>query len=128
MRIAPVAFILVLAVALRVPTLGVWSVWIDEAFTLHDALHDPPLYGLFYRVMRPVIEVFGSSELALRALPCLLGLATIGVLGTVRMAGVSVGEQRLAALFLALSSFHVFWFAWTTFFPDRPLLGPGSSG
>jgi hypothetical protein len=103
------AAVLLLAVALRLPTLGAWSVWIDEAFTLHDARHEPPPYLLSYVLTEAVVAVLGDDEWALRVLPCLAGLAAVALL--LRARPGANGDPRaplLAAAILAVLPWHVF--------------------
>src|SRR5690606_30345844 len=100
------AGIVLLALGLRVATLGTWPVWIDEAFTLHDAFHDWPPYFLWYALTRLAVPLLGDGEAALRAIPCACGVATVGLLLRRR---APEQDPRLAALLLALSSWHLFW-------------------
>ncbi len=100
---------LVVAAVLRLPTLGTWSVWIDEAFTLHDARHDAPPYLLSYVVTQAAVAVAGDGEWALRIAPCLAGLATVALLLGARSApGTDPRTPVLAAAVLAVLPWHVF--------------------
>ncbi len=100
---------LVLAALLRLPTLGEQSYWLDEAATLR-VLHKPfaamfpaivshestpPLY---YLLAWPWARVFGFSEVGVRSLSALVGLATVWIVH--RTAHRLVG--RRAALIAAL--------------------------
>lgn len=85
----PLAAILLLAAALRLPTLGSQSLWYDEAFTPVHVLHaslgatlhsvsqtenSPPLW---YVLEWGFTRVLGSGAVALRLLSALAGLATV---------------------------------------------------
>ena len=70
--------IVLLAAALRFYKLGYWSLWIDEAFTINDALHNPlgtkPLNYLFVRFF---LLHFGISEWTARLGPAVVGILSI---------------------------------------------------
>ena len=113
------ASVVAIAAALRFRDLGAQSVWVDEAFSwsqsrgslnelIYATANDnyPPLHNflLFF-----VIRVFGDNEWALRAPSAVLGLLNViaiywvGVIFANRFVGV------VAALFLALSGFHIWY-------------------
>ena len=111
--------ILLAAFALRVYRLGAKNIWWDEGLaiwavrksllsvTLWTAqdVH-PPLY--FYHLWAWV-RLVGESEFAARFISALWGVLTVAV---VYPLGVRVGGRRagtLAALFLAVARFHVWW-------------------
>ena len=85
----PVACLVLVAAALRLPTLGLQSFWYDEMLTaslvrrgftemlahLTDDAH-PPLY---YVLAWLWINVAGSGEVGLRSLSALLGVATVPI-------------------------------------------------
>ncbi|WP_419191034.1 glycosyltransferase family 39 protein [Saltatorellus ferox] len=108
-RNSGLVWLVLLAAALRFATLGRWSLWIDEAFTLHDAHDYVPSYPFGYVMTRWAVALFGDSEFALRLLPCLFGVATIAVLGLPGANEQETARWRLAALLLALSPWHLFW-------------------
>lgn len=112
-------FILLLAAVVRFYHLSGQSLWADEgnsaalaqrsfieiagrtAFDIH-----PPLY---YWLLKIWVAIFGPSEIGLRSLSVVLGVATvylIGVLGT-RLFSGRVG--RLAAFIAALSPLQVYY-------------------
>jgi hypothetical protein len=98
--------------ALRWLRLGEWSLWIDEAFTLGDALSGREFENpLGYFVWRQWLAVVGSvpTEAELRAPAALFG--HVGVLLVWFAARPFVGARAaaLAALLLALSPWHVYW-------------------
>jgi mannosyltransferase len=87
----PLAGLVVLAAALRFSTLGLQSLWYDEAFTpvhtLHPSLtatlsavahteNSPPLW---YLLEWAVSRVFGTGAIALRSLSALAGVASVPV-------------------------------------------------
>ena len=116
-----VAVLTLAAAALRFPTLGAQSYWIDEALTVQlvraswgDAVRqvleteaNPPLYYLLARVWSALV---GTGEFALRSLSALVGTATVPL---VYGAGVALGTRRgalVAAALVAVSPLLV-WYA-----------------
>ena len=114
--------------------LGEWSLWIDEAFTLSDSLHqsaaDNPVgyfvFGWFYRTM----EALGGrpDEWTLRILPAVFGW--LGIPLTYWAFRRSAGElvAAAAALLVATSSWHLYWSQNARFYTlvqDLCLLGAG---
>ncbi len=92
----------------------------DEAFTIHDAFVPPGaassaaigLSGpqpLNYWLVSFALRWWGTSEVSVRLLPCLTGIAAVGVLYAGMRRNVGRGCAFLAASFLALSSWHVYW-------------------
>lgn len=117
--LALVGALTLLAAALRLPTLGVQSFWIDEAATwdqVNGSLVDvivrtaadnyPPLFNL---LAWGSLQLFGDAEWALRLPAALLGIATVPMLYVLgaRIGGRSTG--LIAALLLTLSGFHVWY-------------------
>jgi len=116
MQCVPRALIVltVLAAALRLPTLGSQSLWLDEALTgrlargtLGDLLHrvaeeeaNPPLFYLFEWAWT---RVAGTSELALRLPSALFGIALVPVAYAI---GRRLGGQRAAVALGALVAVH----------------------
>lgn len=112
---------LLVAVALRCHGLGMESFWFDEESSRHVASastlnglmqavvqeeRSPPLYFL---MLWAWMHLVGDSDVAIRALSVLLGLATIPVLWYTfrRFAGHAAGA--LCALLVALSPTHLYW-------------------
>jgi len=98
--------------------LGEWSLWLDEVYTLHDAWQIQqhgfsawPKNPLGYAMIAAWLRLLDGwpGEVDLRLLPAFFGWLAIpltawafaGVIGT-RRAGI-------AALLVALSSWHVYW-------------------
>lgn len=113
--------IVVLAAALRLPTLGDQSLWFDESAThvvvdgsfgdMVDGINDlegsPPL---FYVLEWIFAKVFGTGETALRLLPALAGIALVPVVFAIgrRLANDRAG---LIAALLAATSPVLVWFS-----------------
>lgn len=113
----PLALVVV-ALAVRLYRLGAESIWLDEATSLFLARMDvrslvawtsadihPPLYYLLLHYWR----AFGESEVALRGLSVLAGLAAVPLLYEL---GRSLFDRRAGAaagLFLALAPLHVWY-------------------
>lgn len=106
-----------LGAALRIYKLGAESIWLDEAFTIQTArgplpsiieetskdVH-PPLY---YFVIHYWMGLFGESEFSTRLLSALFG--SLAILAIYKLAArlFDRATALLAALFLALSVFHI---------------------
>jgi mannosyltransferase len=119
-RLVPVAAATALAAALRFPTLGEQSLWLDEAITVEllrddlvgmlraipDSESTPPLY---YVLAWPWAKAFGTGEVELRALSALFGTATVPV---AYGAGAALASRRagaIAAFFVAASPLLVWY-------------------
>ncbi len=112
--------IIALAAALRVHDFVTQSLWLDEAISFREAsgslpeviaatLNEnfPPLHNV---ILWASMAVLGDAEWALRLPSVLMGMATVGL---VYLIGVQLESRRvglLAALFLAVSPFHI-WYA-----------------
>lgn len=111
--------ILLLAFALRLHRIGERAVWWDEGWSvwvarqplasiLYQTGHDvhPPLYFWLLHLWR---AASGDSEFGLRMLSAVFGTLTIAA---IYLLGRAIGGRNvglLAALFLALSRFHIVW-------------------
>jgi len=104
----------VCAAALGLYQLGEPSLWIDEAFTARAMSDEAPplsreLHVVYYAVLRPWTDVFGTSEMALR-LPSVIG----AVVAVVLLYGLTrrLFDERVAfvaSLLLAVNPFAVKW-------------------
>lgn len=105
---------------LRYHDLGRQSVWTDEMFTLQmlrhpwpaflDVVFTDPMQGmppLFFVLEKCVTDIAGYSEAALRFLPALFGSLTVAVLYLLLRAVASREIALTAALFLAVSVYHI---------------------
>jgi len=108
---AAVVAVMALAAGLRFFRLGHWSLWADEVFTLRDAadLSGVSGYPVGYFMIGTVVRLLGASEFTARLVPALAGLAGVVLLYAVgrRLFGMRAG--LLAAGFLALSCYHIFF-------------------
>jgi len=89
-------------------TLGRPSLWLDEAWeaNYYVGITDAPWYNrpvLYMGIVRVLAAVFGHSELVLRLLPCVAGVAAVA--GTYVLARGWLGRERavLAAGLLSLA-------------------------
>ena len=105
--------IIVIAAVLRFYKLGEWSFWGDEAFTL-STKEDGFNYSFLRRslasdLIRLTTAYLGVSEWNARLVPALIGILTIPLtyFPTRRLFGT--GTALLAALFLAISPWHLYW-------------------
>ncbi len=110
-RCWPLAALLVLAAAARLPTLSLQSLWYDEAFTpvhvLHPSLvatlnavvareNTPPLW---YMLVWAISRLLGTGVVALRLLSALAGIALAGVGWAI---GAQLGSRRTAIVLTAI--------------------------
>ncbi|HEY0777689.1 MAG TPA: glycosyltransferase family 39 protein [Gemmatirosa sp.] len=109
----------VIGFVLRVYRLGAQSLWIDEVATylssagsawwvLTQRQYDGSVPPLYFLVVNAVLHV-GDSEAALRAVSAVAGAASIPLLYAVARRWVGDARATLAAAFLALSPFHVWY-------------------
>ncbi|MEQ8763327.1 MAG: glycosyltransferase family 39 protein [Planctomycetota bacterium] len=107
------------AAALRLPTLGHWSLSGDEIYSHYDALGvdlddwgSTPWgvrhYPLVYVLIRLAYEVFGQSELAARLFPALFGIAAVPAIYWALSRFTRQAVARWAALLILLSPWHLF--------------------
>lgn len=118
------AIISIIAIFFRFYKLGEWSFWIDELFTVRDALDhqydifqmykvgDPASFGfelisVTLLLIRLVFNSIGISEWSARLVPALIGVVTIPLLyGLVRkMFDPSIA--LIAGALLAISNWHL---------------------
>jgi 4-amino-4-deoxy-L-arabinose transferase-like glycosyltransferase len=109
----PLALLLVGAAALRFSTLGLQSLWFDEAFTpvhvfnpslattLSHVAHTENTPPLWYLLEWAVIQVAGDGAVALRFLSALAGVAMVAVMWGV---GAELSGRRAAILAAALTA------------------------
>jgi len=117
-RRLPTGMLLALAVLLsllRFVRLGQWSLWIDESLTWADAHHGLGTSDLFnplgYRLVTSVAALCGgpTDEFALRLLPALAGIACVPLCAWAFAPLLGRRRAAWAAVFLALSAWHLFW-------------------
>lgn len=103
---------------LRLFRLGDESLWNDEFASMEDALAFGPQMAveqltvarpLYYIVLRPWIELFGQSEVAMRSLSVVIGVAAIPLLYYLGRELYGEDAAFLSALLLAFSRFHIRW-------------------
>jgi 4-amino-4-deoxy-L-arabinose transferase-like glycosyltransferase len=115
--------ITLLAAALRLYKLGVWSFWIDEIYTVNHALahfstpqlileHLPPHRNwvpISVILSAQAMNIWGISEWSVRLVSVFIGTISIPVLffPTRRMFGDQVA--LMAALLLTVAPWHLFW-------------------
>ncbi len=106
--------------ALRVLLLGTKGMWLDETFSVWMASHSPPELmqwvvridqhpPLYYFLLHVWIALTGETAYDVRLFSALLGAATIPLIYLIgkRLSGVVMGLA--AAVFLALSPFHIYF-------------------
>ena len=107
----PIAALLALAAAARLPTLAMQSLWYDEAYTPVHVLHaslgatlhavassenTPPLW---YVLVWALTRLLGTGVVALRLLSALAGVAIVAVGWAI---GREIGSRRTAAILAAI--------------------------
>ena len=116
--------LLILAGALRLLRLGAWSFWADEIFTLRDAqnLSNVKGYPVGYALIGQVVKLFGTSEFAARLLPAVVGAVSVPVIYLIGKRLFSQRAALLAALLLALLSFHIYYSQYARYYTPLVLL------
>jgi len=108
--------ILLLALALRIPGIN-RSFWVDEVYTVTERGQmgmtgiittgsdpHPPLYYMF---MHGWMDLFGNSEVAVRSLSVLFGLASIVAVYLLAMKLYDKRTGQIAALLMSISWFQI---------------------
>jgi mannosyltransferase len=117
------ALILLLAAALRLYRLGVWSFWTDELFTIINGakyfgtpqllLQDLPPAGnwipLSLIVNAQVMRLFGVTEWNARLTPAIIGILTILILYFPARKAFGLHVALISVLLLAVAPWHLFW-------------------
>lgn len=111
-----------LAAALRLTSIGEWSLWIDEAHTFRDVItptdefwnSGTSKYPLSFLLLRGFAGMFGMvpadlSEEVMRLPFAFFGIASVPAVAIVARGMVGSSAALLAALFLALSPWHIYW-------------------
>ncbi len=111
--------------------LGQWSLWLDEVYTLADALHrDGMRNPLGYALIGAWVELLDArpSELELRLLPAIAGW--LGVPLTYWAFRPFAGRRvaAAAALLVALSPWHLHWSQQARFYTFAQDLALGGAG
>jgi mannosyltransferase len=112
-RLWPLYLLLAAGAALRLSTLGLQSLWYDEAFTavhvfngsfghmLAQLPHTENTPPLWYVLEWAIIQVLGHGAVALRLLSALAGVALIGVMWAI---GQELYGRRVAIIAAALAA------------------------
>jgi mannosyltransferase len=110
--------ILILAVGsfLRIYDLGAESLWLDEAWSIHESAmsvqgiaehaNHPPLY---FFILRFWIHLFGTSEVALRSLSAIFGIISIPL---IYLVGSNLFNRKvglIAGLLSAISYYQIYY-------------------
>ncbi len=113
-----VVLLFALALGLRLYKIGTWSFWEDEFFSLREVVRDYgellnlrahryPLFYLLEKILLPLMPGFGDGSYRFPA--AFLGAATIPLLYIAGKTMVGRRAALMAALFLAVSPWHLFW-------------------
>jgi 4-amino-4-deoxy-L-arabinose transferase-like glycosyltransferase len=111
--------ILTLASVLRLAQLGGQGLWSDECLTANwaglpwgqigAAVQADNNAPLFFYLEKLSLALFGNGEAALRLLPALVGIVTVGLIYWVGRTLLSARAGLLAAFLLAISPMHVYY-------------------
>jgi 4-amino-4-deoxy-L-arabinose transferase-like glycosyltransferase len=114
--------ITVVAAALRLYRLGVWSFWIDELYTVNwasvhygslanlvDSFSGTMWFPFSIAAISFVLEAGGVSEWSARLVPAIIGILTVPVLYFPTRKLFGAGIALIAALLLAFSPWHIYW-------------------
>lgn len=112
-----VVFLFIIALSLRLFSLGYESLWLDEASSYHGIQSDyvgvikhcvkinqPPLYLLLLKLWK---SIFGSSEIALRSLSVLFGLLSFIFLFLMLKRNFGLQTALWGGFIFAFSKFHI---------------------
>jgi uncharacterized membrane protein len=117
----PLAAIIALAAALRLPTLGAQSFWYDEAFsavhvfhaglgaTLHAVVHTENSPPLWYLIGWLDVRVLGDGAFALRLPSALAGIATVPIAWGIGRELAGRGAAVVAAALVAVNPLFVWY-------------------
>ena len=120
----------ILAAGLRLPRLGSWSMWEDELYTARTCSHlfevylskrlgyVPTAAALWLSGVDPLSipseqpeqwRAMGVTEFPMRIASCLIGIATIPLLGLAGARLLGARAAGIAALLLAIAPWHIYW-------------------
>jgi len=128
--------ITLLAAVLRFYKLGEWSFWIDEIFTVNRAQIHYGTLELIVRNATPVknwvpisvistagaLKVLGTSEWSARLVPAVIGIISVPALYFPIKRLFNTRIALVAALLLAVSTWHIFWSQNARFYTSLMLL------
>ncbi|HOR26724.1 MAG TPA: glycosyltransferase family 39 protein [Candidatus Sumerlaeota bacterium] len=117
--------LLALAALLRLPSLGVPSLWFDEIRTLYmarDSILNVQSHFGFWWVTLAFLQLPLSTDIALRLFPALCGVAGVPVSYLIGYALRGHRVARWCAAIVALSVFHLFYSQEARFYAPMYLL------
>ncbi len=108
----PLVGLLLLATVLRLYQLGTESLWIDEMLSIGDAQNPEKLLAFpyirpFYFFLLAGWMKLGTSDVWLRALSVILGIASVFLTHELGRRLVGIGTGRIAALLMAASPLFI---------------------
>lgn len=108
--------VMALAAVLRFYKLGTWSIWIEEHHSLRHLSEYDSLTALlssvrpvFFLLSKPIVYYLGVNEWTARLLPALVGIITIPLVYFYTKKIIDRPTALLAAVFLTISPWHIFW-------------------
>lgn len=108
--------ITLIAAALRFYKLGEWSFWIDELWSILDALGLRTFradlfefHVLFYLMIKPVLMSLDLNEWNARLVPAVIGIVSVPILFFPTRKVFGPWVAILATILLAIAPWHLFW-------------------
>jgi len=117
--------------AVRLVHLGTWSLWLDEVYTFTDARNPiATRHPLGYRLFAAYYGLLGGTpgEAALRLPSALAGWLCVPLCAWALRPLVGRRAAAVAALFVALSPWHVYWSQNARFYTSIQALGLAGGG
>jgi len=109
----------IIATALRTPELSSKGFWLDEAYSVFAARlplmemletlsrdATPPLY---YLLLAPWIQLFGTGEAAARALSIVFSISGIALMGLLSLRHFSLRTASVVTLIMAFTPMHIYY-------------------
>ena len=119
---AILAVIILLAAVMRFYKLGLWSMWIDEIYTINRAqIHYnnpieviqslPNTLWLPFSVIltKFFLSILGTNEWSARLASTIIGIVSVPILYLITRKFFGVWAALVSSLLLAISPWHVFW-------------------
>lgn len=118
-----------LALLARLPNLASRDFWIDEMHTISISTTGEYSFGpaystapIHFLLTRWAIQLLGANELGARIVPLLAGCMTVPVLYFTASSWIGARAALFAAIFLAVSPWHVSWSQSARYFAPQTLV------
>ncbi len=109
--------VMAIGLAIRLYHLGFESIWIDEGYSIYFAKLEfsqvlrieDDMSPFYYALLHGWIKIFGDSEFSVRFPSLIFGVLSLFVIYKIGSHLFDEKKGRLAALLLALSTFHLYY-------------------